>query len=362
MVTTTPWRPNNFSTTVAYLVELTAPRQVGLREYTEPVTEPDQVRVRTLFSGISAGTELTQYRGTNPYLDKQWDPDRAVFLPGPPTLSYPVDAWGYSEVGVVDQVGTAVESLTVGDVLWGIWGHRSHAVLRAATLARHVLSVSLHPMVGTFDRVGAVALDAVLTAQANPGETVAIFGQGVIGLLATQLLVSMGCRVLAMDPIPSRLALASRWGAMPFDPSEGDLAVRVRDRVPDGVDRLIELSGSYAALNQAIRIAGPGGIVVAAGFYQGPISTLTLGEEFHHNRVTLISCQIGGVPAHLRGRWTSERLHETVMELCAEGRLDPLPLVSHVIDAHDAASAYALLDSPPDDLLQVILDFRGGQP
>ena len=42
------------------------------------------------------------------------------------------------------------------------------------------------------------------------------------------------------------------------------------------------------------------------------------------------------------------------------GRLDPLPLVSHVIDAHDAANAYALLDSPPDNLLQVILDFRGG--
>jgi threonine dehydrogenase-like Zn-dependent dehydrogenase len=50
------------------------------------------------------------------------------------------------------------------------------------------------------------------------------------------------------------------------------------------------------------------------------------------------------------------------MKLCAQARLDPLPLVSHVIDAHDAASAYALLDSPPDDLLQVILDFRGGQP
>jgi threonine dehydrogenase-like Zn-dependent dehydrogenase len=87
---------------------------------------------------------------------------------------------------------------------------------------------------------------------------------------------------------------------------------------------------------------------------------LALGEEFHRNRVTLISCQIGGLPSHLQGRWTRERLHQTVMKLCAQGRLDPLPLVSHVIDAHDAASAYALLDAPPDDLLQVILDFRRG--
>jgi threonine dehydrogenase-like Zn-dependent dehydrogenase len=347
---------------LAYLVELIAPRQVGLREYPEPTPEPDEVRVRTLYSGISAGTELTQYRGTNPYLDKQWDAERAVFLTGAPTLSYPLDVWGYSEVGVVDQIGAAVGSPALDEVVWGIWGHRSHAVLPAATLAKHVLPAGLDPLVGTFDRVGAVALNAVLTAQANPGETVAVFGQGVIGLLATQLLVSLGCRVLAVDTISVRLALASGWGATPFDAREGDLAVNVSDRVPEGVDRVIELSGSYAALHKAIRIAGPGGTVVAAGLYHGPTDTLALGEEFHHNRVTLISCQIGGVPPHLQGRWTRERLHETVMKLCAQARLDPLPLVSHVIDAQDAASAYALLDSPSDDLLQVILDFRGGQP
>jgi threonine dehydrogenase-like Zn-dependent dehydrogenase len=332
---------------------------VGVREYPEPIPEPNEVRVRTLYSGISAGTELTQYRGTNPYLDKQWDADRAVFLPGSPTFSYPLDGWGYSEVGVVDQVGALVESPALGDVVWGIWGHRSHAVLPAATLANHVLPAGLDPLVGTFDRVGAVALNAVLTTQANPGETVAVIGQGVIGLLATQLLISLGCQVLAVDTMPARLALAAGWGALPFDASEGDLAVNVCDCIPGGVDRVIELSGSYAALHEAIRIAGPGGTVVAAGLYHGSVDGLALGEEFHHNRVTLISCQISGVPSHLLGRWTRERLHETVMKLCAQGRLDPLPLVSHVIDAHEAASAYAMLDSPPEDLLQVILDFRG---
>ena len=346
---------------MAYLIELTAPRQVTVREYPEPTPEPDQIRLRTLYSGISAGTELTQYRGSNPYLDKRWDADRAIFVPGTPTFSYPLHVWGYSEVGVVDLAGGAVAAPAVGEVVWGIWGHRSHAVLPAAALATHVLPVGLDPLVGTFDRVGAVALNAVLTAQPNPGETVAVFGQGVIGLLATQLLISMGCEVVAVDAMPARLALAQKWGAMPFDAREGDLAVNVRERVPDGADRVIELSGSYAALHQAIRIAGPGGTVVAAGLYQGP-STLALGEEFHHNRVTLISCQISGVPSHLQGRWTRERLHETVMRLCAQGRLDPLPLVSHVIDAHDAASGYALLDAPPEDLLQVILDFRDGRP
>jgi threonine dehydrogenase-like Zn-dependent dehydrogenase len=117
-------------------------------------------------------------------------------------------------------------------VVWGIWGHRSHAVLPAAALVKHVLPPGLDPLVGTFDRVGAVALNAVLTAQANPGETVAVFGQGVIGLLATQLLISMGCQVLAVDAMRARLALAQQWGAIAFDAGEGDLAVNVWNGCP----------------------------------------------------------------------------------------------------------------------------------
>ena len=98
--------------------------------------------------------------------------------------------------------------------------------------------------------------------------------------------------------------------------------------------------------------------MIAAGFYQGPATALALGEEFHHNRVTLMPSQIGSLPLTLRDRWSRERLHETVIKLCAAGRLDPMPLVSHVIPATSAAEAYRLVDSQPPDLLQVILDFR----
>ena len=86
---------------MAYLVELTEPRVVGLRDFPTPEPGVGEVRVRTMYSGISAGTELTIYRGTNPYLDKQWDPHTALFLPGSrflsgsSTFSYTVDAWGY---------------------------------------------------------------------------------------------------------------------------------------------------------------------------------------------------------------------------------------------------------------------------
>ena len=90
---------------MAYLVELIKPRTVGVREYETPEPGPGEVAVRTLYSGISAGTELTTYRGTNPYLEKHWDAEAALFLPGQATFSYPIDVWGYSEVGEIAAAG-----------------------------------------------------------------------------------------------------------------------------------------------------------------------------------------------------------------------------------------------------------------
>ena len=345
---------------MAYLIELTAPRDVRVRDYPTPEPEAGEMRVATLYSGISAGTELAFYRGTNPYLDKQWHPEAALFLPGDATLHYPVTNWGYSEVGEIEALGPDVTEWQPGQVVWGMWGHRSHAALPAERLRSQAFPADLDPMVGTFARVGAVALNAVLASRACVGETVVVFGLGVIGLLTTQLLVSQGVDVIAIDTVPHRLELAEKFGATQLSSADGDLALAVRDHTRGrGADRVIELTGAYPALHQAIRVAGAGGMVIAAGFYQGAATALALGEEFHHNRVTLVSSQIGSVPPSLRDRWTRERLHETVIQLCAAGRLDPLPLVSHVIPARLAADAYRLVDSPPLDLVQVILSFAG---
>lgn len=342
---------------VAFLVGLDAPREVRVQRYDVPPVTDSEVRVRTLYSSISAGTELSALRGTNPYLGMHWNSDLRVFTPGPTSLTYPLSTWGYSEVGVVEETGREVRALEVGDLVWGIWGHRSHAVLAEDAVANQRLASHLEPLVGTFARVGAVALNAVLASQACLGETVAVFGQGVIGLLTTQLLRNSGIDVVAIDPVPGRLTLAQSWGATGLNPRDGDLAVAVREVVPAGVDRVIELSGDYAALHSAVRIAGSGGTVIAAGFYQGGATALALGEEFHHNQVTIQASQIGAVPPHLQRRWTGRRLHETVMDLCARRRLDPRPLVSHILDARDAPAAYQLIDDPPEDLLQVVLDF-----
>ena len=214
---------------MAYLVELTAPRVVRVREYPTPEPDAGEVRVATLYSGISAGTELAIYRGTNPYLEKQWDAEAALFLPGESTLHYPVTVWGYSEVGEIEALGPDVTESSLGEVVWGMWGHRSHAVLPAERLRGHALPAGVDPMVGTFARVGAVALNAVLASSACVGETVVVFGLGVIGLLTTQLLVSQGVEVIAIDTVPHRLELAEKFGATPLSAAHGDLALAVRE-------------------------------------------------------------------------------------------------------------------------------------
>ena len=67
------------------------------------------MRIATLYSGISAGTELTAYRGSNPYLNKKWDEDRRLFVDGSTSFAYPVDGWGYEEVGEVVEVAEDAE-------------------------------------------------------------------------------------------------------------------------------------------------------------------------------------------------------------------------------------------------------------
>ncbi|MBN6056068.1 zinc-binding dehydrogenase, partial [Nonomuraea sp. RK-328] len=304
---------------------------------------PGSVRVRTLYSGVSAGTELTAYRGTNPYLNRRWDTERRLFLDGH-THAYPLTGWGYQEVGEVVEAAPDVADPPVGSLVWGVWGHRAEAVVPAERLAGHVLPPAADPLTGVFARVGAIALNAVHAADVHLGDQLAVFGQGVIGLLATRLAVLSGARVVAADAIPARLELARAFGAAEtFDVRAGSVAELIRKRI-EGADAAIELSGNHLGLHEAIRTVRRGGRVVAAGFYQGDATGLRLGEEFHHNQVQLVSSQIGGVASWLCNRWDVERLQRTFMELVHRAEVGVLGLVSHVVPAGDAAAAFELLD------------------
>ena len=211
----------------------------------------------------------------------------------------------------------------VGHLVWGIWGHRGEAVVPAARLVGHALPPDADPLAGVFARVGAIALNAVHAADVHLGDQVAVFGQGVIGLLATRLAVLSGAPGgrRRRDPGPPR----TRHGAT----ARRDVRRRrsgsrrpssCRKRI-EGADTAIELSGSTPGA--CTRRSGPSARAAGSwprGFYQGDGVGLRLGEEFHHNQVQLVSSQIGGVASWLAHRWDVERLQRTFMELGAHGR------------------------------------------
>src|SRR5688500_17074887 len=152
------------------LVRLEAPRQVAFVDYDDPPLEPDGVRIATLLSGISAGTELTQYTGINPYTRKQWDRERRLFLDGEVSVPYPIDSWGYEEVGLVVELGAEATEVGVGDLVCGSWGHRSSHVASAEWAAARLLPAGTDPLVGVFSRIGAIALNAVHDAAPRVGD------------------------------------------------------------------------------------------------------------------------------------------------------------------------------------------------
>ena len=324
--------------------------------------EADQVRLRTLYSGISAGTELTAYRGSNPYLSKRWNEATRLFEAGDRTsFRYPIDGWGYEEVGEIVEVGADVTRVRTGDVIYGAWGHRSHHIAREAWAADRVLPEGLDPMAGVFSQIGAIALNGVLDADIHVGESVALFGQGVPGLLCGQLARLNGGDVIAVDGIARRLELARELGARhTIDFTATDAATEVKALTGGrGADVSIEITGFASALQDAVRATAYNSRVIAAGFFQGGATALLLGEEFHHNRITIVCSQISGVSRSLDHRWSELRLAQTFIRLCAEGRVQTQPLVSHVLPSAEAGEAFRLLHEQPQDCVQVVLDFTG---
>src|SRR5215217_4979710 len=343
------------------MVTFEAPKKVVIREYEESPLREGEVRLCTLYSGISAGTELTAYRGSNPYLTKRWEPEQRLFVEDEVTLEYPVEGWGYEEVGEVAEVGAGVTRVAAGDLVYGTWGHRSTTVVHEDWAAARVLPPGLDPMIGVFSRIGAIALNAVLDANIHVGEYVAVFGQGVPGLIAAQLARLNGGTVIAVDGIPRRLELAEELGAAHvIDFNKKSPAEEIRKHTEGkGADVSIEISGSYPALHEAIRSTAYNSEIVSAGFFQGAGAALSLGEEFHHNRIRIVCSQISGLSPSLDHRWSVERLERTVMALAAEGRISLKPLVTHSFGVEEAGEAFRLLDQvpAPGDVVQAVIRF-----
>ena len=343
------------------VVVFTEPRTVAFESFDDRPLEPHELRLRTLYSGISAGTELTAYRGSNPYLHKRWDTSRKLFVPAEqPALTYPVSGWGYEEVGEVIELGSEVRAVSMGDIIVGTWGHRTHHIVEEEYARPRIKPAGLDPILAIYSHLGPIALNGILDANIHVGETVAVFGLGVVGQMIAQLARLSGAHVIGVDLIEKRLELAKSLGAIErgFNPREGSPAEQIKELTKGrGADVTVEVSGSAKALNEAVRATAYSARVVVLGFFQGDAQGLLLGEEFHHNRISLVCSQISNVDPALSYRWDRIRLIHTIMELQIQGSLNLRPVITHVIPFEQAAQGFQILDETPEQALQIVLDF-----
>ncbi|MCU1418533.1 MAG: hypothetical protein JWP32_2707 [Schumannella sp.] len=342
------------TTRTARTATLVAPRSLEVFEEELPALGATDVLLQTLYSGISAGTEMNVYRGSAALWRTRRDPDNGLFEPtDEPEWTYPM-AYGYAAVSRIAEAGTEVTDVRVGDLVYTYTSHSSAAVVPAASVI--VLPPLDDPRIGVLNANLNTAYNGILDAHPNLGDVVVISGLGVIGLIQVQLLRRLGVRVIGVDGVAERRALAERFGAeVTLEPGD-HVAREVRALTSNrGADIVIEVSGASAALNEAIRIAGYNGTVIAMSWYGGSFENLSLVGEFHHNRPRIISSQVGGLSPDLGPLWSLQRRQEVVSRLM--GELDLGPLITHERPIEEAAEAYRIVDTRPDDLVQFVLTY-----
>lgn len=298
-----------------------------LRRAALPLPSDGAVRVRTLWSGISRGTEALVFAGRVP--ESEWTRMRAPFQDG--DFPFPVK-YGYAAVGVVE---AGPEHLT-GRAVFCLHPHQDRFVVPAAAVtplpdglprARAVLAANME-----------TAVNVVWDAGIAPGDRVAVVGAGVVGALVAHLAARIpGTAVTLVDQLDDRAAIARHLGcgfALPEDAAAG---------LGEACDVVVHASASAAGLATAIGLAGFEAVVVEASWHgAGPVA-VDLGGAFHSRRLRLVSSQVGHLPVTRRGRWSYARRLALGLELLRDDRLDTL--ISGETAFGDLAAAYpAILD------------------
>jgi 2-desacetyl-2-hydroxyethyl bacteriochlorophyllide A dehydrogenase len=330
-------------------------RQVAL--VNEPLPSPavGQVLVKTIMSAISPGTELLVYRGQAP-MGLARD---ATITALAGDFSFPL-RYGYAAVGQVLELGPGVAPGWKGQLVFAFQPHASHFLAAPDDLL--VVPAGVSPEEAVFFPNLETAVTFLLDGQPLVGEQVAIFGQGIVGLLLTALLSRWPLSSLVtLDLYPRRRLLSEDLGAhLSLDPSAPDalerLAAGLKANGPcSGADLCYEISGNPAALDQAIAATGFSGRVVIGSWYGVKRSDLNLGGSFHRSRMRLISSQVSSINPELTGRWDNPRRYHVTWQMLAQ--VQPARFITHRFPIAQAAQAYALIDKHPEDAIQVILTY-----
>jgi threonine dehydrogenase-like Zn-dependent dehydrogenase len=273
-------------------------------------------------------------------------------------VEYPL-RYGYAAVGTVSALGSEVSPEWLGRRVFCFHPHASHICMRAADMVRIPEDVGGRDALFLANVETAVTL--IMDGRPAIGEHAVVFGQGVVGLLATALLSRHPLKSLfSVEPADLRREASLRAGAQAaFAPTElGALQDRLSADTDGAMaDLVFELSGDPQVLNAAIAAAGFGARVVIGSWYGTKRSDIQLGGRFHRSRIRLISSQVSSLPAELTARWSPSRRLEVAWEMIR--RIQPAQFITHDIPVQRVSTAFELLDQRPSEALQVVLTYGG---
>jgi 2-desacetyl-2-hydroxyethyl bacteriochlorophyllide A dehydrogenase len=339
---------------------ITNPGKVEFVDEQLPPVGPDDVLAESVVSGISQGTELAWYRGNATALSKGWNPSLRLYQAEQPPRAHPISP-GYETVAKVVAIGDQVTVLRPGALVYLDRPHADRHLVEQQEAASGLLPESTTPDQAVFYPLARVALGAVHDAAVHLGDTVAVTGLGVVGLLAARLAQQNGAQlVIGVDRYPLRLEAARRQGILTIDTgATADVAEAIRELTGgQGVDAAIEASGSYRLLHEAIRCCALAGRVAAVASYHGQEHGLRLGQEYHRNRITLISSMtVNDAPQRAYPAWDLGRLNTTARALVDTAAVPTSDLITQQFGFHDADLAYDLIDTSPEKTIKVVLTY-----
>jgi 2-desacetyl-2-hydroxyethyl bacteriochlorophyllide A dehydrogenase len=310
----------------------TAAGRGELREESVAEPGPDEVLVRTRFSGISRGTESLVFHGRVP--PSEYERMRAPFMAG--EFPFPVK-YGYQNIGVVERGPAPL----VGKDVFCLYPHQTRFVAPADAVTP--IPATIPSRRGVLAANMETAVNALWDARLSPGDRVAVIGAGVVGCLVAHLArQTAGVDVVLVDIDPNKRTVAETMGARFVVPENVDV----------GFDRVFHTSGNPDGLKLGLEIAGTEATIVELSWYGIRPVELPLGGPFHARRLRIVSSQVGTIPAHQRSRWTYARRRSLAVELLEPDELDALLTSSSPFE--DLPASMARVAAEPGELCHVV--------
>ncbi|MDX2202137.1 MAG: zinc-binding alcohol dehydrogenase [Hyphomicrobiaceae bacterium] len=291
---------------------------------------PGLARVRTLYSGISRGTERLVFTGA--IAESEWQRMRGPNQEG--DFPFPVK-YGYCATGIVEEGPAQL----LGKTVFCLHPHQEAFDATPGELA--VIPAEVPARRATLTANMETALNALWDSGAGPGDRIVVVGAGIVGLLVAALAARLpGAEVTSVDVNAARRPIAEALGAA-FAPPEA---------APRDADVVFHASASSAGLNTAIRAAGLEGTIVELSWYGDRPVTVDLGDAFHSRRLRLISSQVGQISPSRRPRWDYPRRRVAAVGLLADEALDQL------------VSEEIAFDKAPEELPRILASSEGLAP